>query len=82
LLSRFEPLDAEEVRTLSNSPEFLLDCEYCDDPMVRRLAAIKLGKILGSSIAINTDAPDVERGEMIERLRSQLKTARPAAQSK
>jgi len=72
LLSRFEPLSAEEVRKLSNNPEFLLDCAYCDDPVVRKLAAARLAKILGRPLKLDTNAPEAERGEAIELLRSQL----------
>jgi hypothetical protein len=72
LLSRFQPLPQEQVRGLTNNPEFLLDCEYCDDPMVRKLAATRLAKILGRSLQLDSDAPEPDRAEAIERLRSQL----------
>jgi hypothetical protein len=79
LLSHFQPLSADQVRKLSVSPEFLLDCEYCDDATVRRLAAARLAKILGHPLSFNVDLPDAQRGEAIEQIRAQLVTARPAA---
>jgi hypothetical protein len=72
LLSRFRPLPADEIQALSMSPEFLLDCEYCDDPTVRRLAMARLSKIVGRPLNLNVDAPDALRGEAIERLRTQI----------
>jgi len=72
LLSRFQPLSSDEARRLSTNAEFMLDCEYCDDAMVRRLAAERLNKILGRPLHLDPNAPDAERGEAIEHLRSQL----------
>lgn len=72
LLSRFRPLAADDVRALAADPDFLLDCEYCDDLTVRRLALVRLQRALGRPINIDPASPDVVRGDAIEHLRAEI----------
>jgi hypothetical protein len=72
MLSRFRPLPTERARVLSNSVDFLLDCEYSDDVTVRKLAAGRLTKILGHSLSFPVDAGQAEREEAISRIRAGL----------
>jgi len=78
ILARFKPMTAEQVKALSMNPEFLLDCEYSDDVVVRRLAAARLAKLLGHPLNFSVDLPDSQRAEAIERTRAQITPQRKA----
>jgi len=78
ILARFKPMTAEQVKALSMNPEFLLDCEYSDDVVVRRLAAARLAKLLGHPLNFSVDLPDSQRAEAIERTRAQIMPQRKA----
>lgn len=69
IVSRFSPLGFQDVPRLQNDPDFLLDCQYCTDPMVRRLAADRLSRLLGHPLELSPDAPEGVRDEMIDRVR-------------
>ncbi|HXE51750.1 MAG TPA: hypothetical protein VN541_02000 [Tepidisphaeraceae bacterium] len=69
VVSRFSPLAPPDVSRLRNNPEFLLDCQFCNDLTVRRLAAARVGQILGHPLNLDPSASDAVRDEMIERMR-------------
>jgi len=79
LLSRFRPLAGDDVKALATDPDFLLDCEYSDDLTVRRLALARLQRILNRPLHIDVTAPDVVRGDAIERLRADVHTPNGAS---
>lgn len=71
VVARFKKLNPAEARRLGDSPDFLLDCQYCDDPTARRLAAVKLHRFLADA-SLDTDAPQTERVEAVEKARQAL----------
>ena len=72
ILSRFRPLTAQEVKSLRNNPNFLLDCEYCEDATVRTLATARLSQILGHRLDLKGDSPEVLRAQTIEKMRAEI----------
>lgn len=72
VVSRFSPLPPGEVAPLRNNPNFLLDCEYCDDAVVRKLAIARLARLVGHPLDFNPDLPEGPRTDAIERIRRLL----------
>jgi len=81
VLAQFEPWPHDEVIRSRKDAEFLLDCQYCDDAMVRRLALARLEKLIGHPVAIDPNAAEEDREQTVEseRLRLRASTTRPAA---
>ena len=55
--------------------DFLLDCLYCDDHTVRRLATDRLARQIGRPIEIDPDADPDERALAIQQVRATLRSA-------
>jgi hypothetical protein len=72
VISRFRRIATIEARRLELNPDFLLDCQYCDDATVRTLAAARLPRALGYAITLDPTAPEPARTEAVARLRNQL----------
>ena len=77
LLSRFRKMPDEDAAELRNNSDFLIDCLYCDDAVIRRLATEQLARFAGHSVNVNPDADPDARAAAIEKLRG---TLRPATQ--
>ena len=72
VIARFRKIRTSEARRLLDDPEFLLDCQYCDNATARRLAAERLTQILGSAVTVDPDAPPGARAEAVEKIRNHL----------
>jgi hypothetical protein len=82
VLSTFERMPRDQVGQLEDNPQFLLDCQYCDDAIVRRLASRRLSRLMGRPIDIDPEAPASARVEAVAQMRELLQsssTPRPAA---
>jgi hypothetical protein len=75
VLSRFRRMPDADAARLRDDPDFLLDCMYCDDMMVRRLASDCLADEIGHAPQINPDADPDERAVAIQHLRAVLHPA-------
>ena len=73
VISRFRRLPDSDARRLIDDPDFLLDCQYSDDPTVRKLAARRLVQVLGHPTGIDPDAPDNVRAAEVDSLRLELR---------
>jgi hypothetical protein len=72
VISRFRRIATLEAKRLELNADFLLDCQYCGDETVRKLAAARLPRVLGHSIALDPAAPESARIETVDQLRKQL----------
>jgi len=71
-LAPYLPLSAEDVARLRDSPDFLLDCLYSDDPTLRRLALRRLAAATGREIPAELPGDVDARLEQIEKLRGSI----------
>jgi hypothetical protein len=72
VISRFRRLAVRQASQLELNTDFLLDCEYCDDPTIRNLAAARLPRALGHSVALDPAAPEAARIDAVDQLRRRL----------
>jgi hypothetical protein len=54
-LAPYRPLDDLLVRRMKSQADFLLDCLYCDDPAIQRLALEQLSRVTGRTIPMPSD---------------------------
>lgn len=82
LLSRFRRMSDADAERLRHDPNFLMDCLYSDDELVRRLAARRLTQLLGRPLGIDLgpDADADSRIAAIQKLRATLPTTQPSSQ--
>jgi hypothetical protein len=80
-LAPYLPLLAADVERLRQSPEFLLDCLYSDDAMMRKLALVRLREVTGKAIPAELAGDSDARVAQIERLRGLISPS-PASQDK
>jgi hypothetical protein len=81
VLSRFRHMPDADAARLRDDPDFLLDCLYCDDPTVRKLATDRLARQIGRPIEIDPDADPDERALAIQQVRATLRPAnKPSTQ--
>jgi hypothetical protein len=73
-LAPYLPLKSQEARQLSTDREFLLDCQYSPDPVLRKLAADQLAKVTGKPIGFDPAADDATRLDQIAKLRQDAPT--------
>ena len=78
--ARFEPVSKARAAELGRDVTFLLDCLYCDDLPLRRLALARLAQSVGRPLELNVDSPLDDRIPAVDRLRNDL-LAEPAASS-
>jgi hypothetical protein len=72
VVSHFRETSVTAAKRLENSSDFLLDCGFCDDVTVRRLALARLTHVLGHPVELDPEAPETARVEAVEQLRRQL----------
>jgi hypothetical protein len=72
VISRFRRVAILEAKRLEWNADFLLDCQYCGDETVRTLAADRLPRVLGHSIALDPTTAETARVEAVDQLRKQL----------
>lgn len=75
VVARFRGLRAADAKRLADDPDFLLDCEYCPDPTIRRLASARLSKVLNAPVDLDAQPSDAARFEAIEKFRATLHPA-------
>lgn len=81
VLSRFCRMSDADAGRLRDDPDFLLDCLYCDDANVRKLAGARLAAKTGRPVEIDPDADPDQRALAIQQLRATLRSAnKPATQ--
>ena len=56
VIARFRRMSPAAANRLEGSVDFLLDAEYCDDAIVRTLAAQKLRQILGNPLSLDMNS--------------------------
>jgi hypothetical protein len=77
-LGPYEPLDSKESSSLANDPGYLLSVQYCDDAVLRSLAAARLTKVLGRSLTFDAQSPEAIRVPAVDAFRKTLPATRPA----
>jgi hypothetical protein len=80
-IAKYKIVNDAEAKRLRGDRDFLLDCLYSDDAVIRREALTELRKVTGQAIKFNENAPPEQRLETIARLRQSL-GATPATQEK
>lgn len=75
VICRYRQISATAASQLADDPDFLLDCLYCEDQTVRTLAVTRLGRILGHPVDLDPRAPEADRVQAVDRVRTQLHTA-------
>lgn len=72
VLSHYCQIRTDVARQLADDPDFLLDCVYCDDQTVRKLAVARLTLVLGHAVNLDPNAPNSARIEAVDQLREAL----------
>ena len=72
VIARFNRMPGDAAKRLGGDSDFLLDCQYCADAMVRDLAAKRLSQVLGHSLILDPNATDAAKFDVVENLRDQL----------
>jgi hypothetical protein len=78
-IAPFRPQSDAEAEKLRGSVEFLLDCLYCDEEPIRRLALERLRATMDRDIEFDAAAEFSARCAAIDRIRSGARV-RPATQ--
>lgn len=72
-------LSRAEAQRLRSDADFLLDCLYCEDATIRRLAGDHLAKLTKEKLPFDVSAPVEQRSSGIEALRKKLAKAKVPA---
>jgi hypothetical protein len=75
LLSRFRKMPDEDAARLRDNSDFLIDCLYCDDTVIRKLAVQQLARFVGRPIEVRFDGDPDARATAIEKLRGTIRAA-------
>ena len=63
------PVSPKEIQQLRSDRDFLLDCLYCEDLALRKLAFARLEQLLNRKLDLDLTASLEKRGDAIEKLR-------------
>jgi len=80
-LAGYHPLSDAEAARLGHSADFLLDVLLCDDPTLRRLAAVRLERDSHADVpvaVVDPKTPVWQRTELVDALRQKLVPVLPA----
>lgn len=72
VIARFKPLTDSESRRLARDPNFLLDCLYGEDPIVRKLALARLQALSPNPIEFDLSAKEDARVTAVNALREKI----------
>lgn len=72
LMETFRPIDSADLQRLRTDPDFLLDCLYSEDLILRQIALEQLEELLGHEVDVDIAGDTAERAQTIERLRQEL----------
>lgn len=72
VIFQFRQISTIAARQLAEDPDFLLDCEYCEDQTIRTLALARLARVLGHPVSLDPNAPEADRVEAVEEARGRL----------
>jgi hypothetical protein len=78
-LAPFRPLPADEADSLKSDADFLLDCLFCPDGDIRRMALNRIQAVFGKKIELSPELSGTKLDEIVTHLREELVRFKPAA---